>query len=66
VGSCRYKILTREAKVKDTTSATFVRQFLVAACIGFCEGGNELVSFIKHEIPRTLVSATLSVSGVRT
>jgi len=51
VGECRYKILAGEAQGEDTSSAAFVCQFLVASSIGFCEGGNEPASFIKHEFP---------------
>ena len=51
MGNYTYKILARKAKEEDTTSASFVRQFLVDSCIGVCVGGNETVSFIKQEIP---------------
>jgi hypothetical protein len=44
--------LAREAEEdEDTASAAFVREFLVASCTGFCEGGKESASFIKQKIP---------------
>ena len=51
MGKCRCKSLARDAQGEDTASAAFVRKFSVTSCIGFCEGGNEHVSFIKQEIP---------------
>ena len=51
-GTAGVQFLAREAKEEeDTASAAFLRQFLVASCTGFCEGGNESVSLIKREIP---------------
>ena len=65
MGNCKCKILASEAQGEDIASAAFVHQFLVVSCIGFCEGGNESASLIKHEITLATASVTPSFAGER-